>query len=152
MSKTRLVFSLPGKCCAQLCLRCPIYSLILSTDVYKFGMVRGGKTGAANDLTGTLTTDLTVTETHIKVKNYFTSGISNWRSRLPGPRTFEAAWLSRSFAGSGCDTGVEHRPRNREVVGLNPARCWAFFFSFLSYQYWVHTQVPHGGETLLIFI
>ena len=97
LSKTRLVFSLPGKCCAQLCLRCPIYSLILSTDVYKFGMVRGGKTGAANDLTGTLTTDLTVTETHIKVKNYFTSGISNWCSRLPGPRrTFEAAWLSRS--------------------------------------------------------
>ena len=35
--------------------------------------------------------------------------------------------------GSGCSTAVERMPRNREVVGSNPAGCWAFFlFSILS--------------------
>ena len=29
--------------------------------------------------------------------------------------------------GSGCSTVVEHKPRDHEVVGLNPAEFWAFF-------------------------
>ena len=32
--------------------------------------------------------------------------------------------------GSGCSSVVEHTPRNLEVVGLNPAGNWAFFFFF----------------------
>ena len=44
-----------------------------------------------------------------------------------------SAWLQWSHcAGSGCSTAVERRPRNREVVGSNPARCWAFFSSLFS--------------------
>ena len=33
------------------------------------------------------------------------------------------------LCGSGCHTGVEHRPtlQTLEVMGSNPARCWAFF-------------------------
>ena len=34
--------------------------------------------------------------------------------------------------GSGCSTAVEHATGDKEVVGLNPARCCAFFFSILS--------------------
>ena len=35
--------------------------------------------------------------------------------------------------GNGCSTAVERTPQNREVVGLNPTGCWAFFlFSILS--------------------
>ena len=30
-------------------------------------------------------------------------------------------------------TALEHAPHDREVKGLNPAGCWAFFFSYLSY-------------------
>ena len=29
-------------------------------------------------------------------------------------------------AGSSCNTMEEHTPHNRDVVGLNPAACWAF--------------------------
>ena len=36
--------------------------------------------------------------------------------------------------GWGCGTAVEHMPHNQEVVGLNPAGCWAFFFFFLPNQ------------------
>ena len=28
--------------------------------------------------------------------------------------------------GSGCSSAVEHTPRDRKVMGLNPAVCWAF--------------------------
>ena len=38
-----------------------------------------------------------------------------------------------SVLGSGCSTGVEHTPRDREVMGSNPAGCWAFF-STLSFS------------------
>ena len=34
---------------------------------------------------------------------------------------------------SGCSTAVERMPHDKEVVGWNPARCWAFFSS-LSHQ------------------
>ena len=46
--------------------------------------------------------------------------------------------------GSGCGTAVEHIPAEQtlEVVGSNPANCWAFFFSILFL-----IQVPHGGAT-----
>ena len=33
---------------------------------------------------------------------------------------------------SAYSTAVEHTPHNREVVGLNPARCGAFSLLFLS--------------------
>jgi hypothetical protein len=59
--------------------RCPIYSLILSTDVYKLGR----DPGAANDLTGTLTTDLTV-RLILKSENYFGG------SRFEHSRLFES--------------------------------------------------------------
>ena len=32
-----------------------------------------------------------------------------------------------TVVGSGCITAVERMPHDREVVGLNPAGCWAFF-------------------------
>ena len=44
---------------------------------------------------------------------------------------------------SGCGAVVERTPHNREVVGLIPAGCWAFF-SFRP-QYCVLKQVPQGG-------
>ena len=31
--------------------------------------------------------------------------------------------------GCGCSTAVEHMPRNRVIMGSNPAGCWAFFSS-----------------------
>ena len=55
------------------------------------------------------------------------------------------------WKGSGWIRAVERMPRDREVVGLNPPRCWAFLFSSLSYQYCVLSEVPYGGATLLIF-
>ena len=39
---------------------------------------------------------------------------------------FSATW------GSGCSTAVERTPHNIEVVGSNPAGCWAFFSSLSS--------------------
>ena len=41
-------------------------------------------------------------------------------------------------------------PHDREVVGSNPARCWAC--SSLPNQWCVLNQVPHQGATLLIFL
>ena len=41
-------------------------------------------------------------------------------------------------------------PHDREVVGSNPARCWAC--SSLPNQWCVLNQVPHRGATLLIFL
>ena len=35
--------------------------------------------------------------------------------------------------GSGCGTALEHTPHERKVMGSNPTRCWAFFFSSLTY-------------------
>ena len=61
--------------------------------------------------------------------------------RTPEPRLTDAFVLSyggchefcpneaSSNLGSGCSTVVEHTPRYREVVGLNPAWRWAFFYS-----------------------
>ena len=61
----------------------------------------------------------------------------------------------------GCSTAVEHMPRNLEVVGLNPARCWAYFLLFFSFLLSLPTylhkwsdlnQVPQGGATLTVCI
>ena len=52
---------------------------------------------------------------------------------------------------SGRSTAVEHTPRNREVVGSNPAGCWAFSLIYpLSSASLI--QVPQRGGTLLIFL
>ena len=40
--------------------------------------------------------------------------------------------ITKSGMGRGCSAAVEHTPRNLEVVGLNPARCCAFFLFFFS--------------------
>ena len=56
------------------------------------------------------------------------------------------------LVGAGCGTAVEHTPRDKDVMGLNPAGCWAFLFSSLSYQQSVLNQVPPGGSTLLIIL
>ena len=34
-----------------------------------------------------------------------------------------------TFLGSGCSKVVEHTPHNRDILGSDPARCWAFFSS-----------------------
>ena len=41
-----------------------------------------------------------------------------------------ATWPRYSDKGRGCCLVVEHTPRNMEVVGSNPAGCWAFSSSF----------------------
>ena len=46
---------------------------------------------------------------------------------------------------SGCRTVKERTPHNKEVLGLNPLWCSAFFSS-------ISTHVPRGGATLLIFL
>ena len=55
-------------------------------------------------------------------------------------------------SGRGSSTAVERTPHNQEVVGSNPAGCWAFFFNFhiflLSFTSVVIYQVPHGVATL----
>ena len=51
---------------------------------------------------------------------------------------------------SWCSKAVEQTPHDREVIGLNRDRCWAFSFSSLSYQ--VLNHVPQGGVTPLIFL
>ena len=40
-------------------------------------------------------------------------------------------WLLVSLLGSGCSTVVEHMPCDREVMGSNPAGCWAFSLLYL---------------------
>ena len=57
--------------------------------------------------------------------------------------------------GCGCSTVAEHAPQNLEVVGLNPDRCWTFFFFFylflLSFTYGVSLIiVPQGGTSLTV--
>ena len=37
--------------------------------------------------------------------------------------------LSARKAYSGCSTSVEHTPWDRNVVGLNPDRCWAYLYA-----------------------
>ena len=44
---------------------------------------------------------------------------------------YDTCW-AEIVKSSGCSTAVEHTPRDREVVGLNPAGCWAFFSSLFS--------------------
>ena len=57
-----------------------------------------------------------------------------------------------STLGSGCSTVVELTPHNREVVGSNPARCWAFLSLLYSLSTVSLIQVTQGGTTLLIFL
>ena len=33
-----------------------------------------------------------------------------------------------------CSSAVEHAPNNQKVMGLNPARCWPFLSSLISYH------------------
>ena len=72
---------------------------------------------------------------------------------LPGLPTKSTLLTSNSnISHHSCwSTVVEHTPRDREVVGSNPAGCWASFFSSLSYQQCVLNRVHHGGASLLIF-
>ena len=52
---------------------------------------------------------------------------------------------------SGCCTAVERMPCNREVMGSNPAGCWAFSLIYpLSSASFI--QVPLGGAIQLIFL
>ena len=52
------------------------------------------------------------------------------RRRLrPHPVSPPASVMFLIFKGH-CSTLVEPTPLNQEVVGLNPARCWAYFFSY----------------------
>ena len=52
---------------------------------------------------------------------------------------------------SGCDTVVEHTPRDQKVVGLNPASEQAFSLLFLfPSQQCVFEEVPCTGEAQLI--
>ena len=50
---------------------------------------------------------------------------------------------------------VEQTPHYQEIVGSNPASCWAFsfYFSFPSFyhQWGVLNQVPQGGASLAVF-
>ena len=66
-------------------------------------------------------------------------------------------FLSKLRQSRGCNTSVEHKPHNLEVMGLNPAGCWAFIsFFFLFFQYlptffhqWsVLNRVSQGGASL----
>ena len=54
-----------------------------------------------------------------------------------------------------CSTAVEHTPQNLEVIGSNPAGCWALFFFFLFLptflrQWSVLKQNPQGGASLSV--
>ena len=41
---------------------------------------------------------------------------------------------------------VEHMPRNQEIVGSNPTRCWAFFFFF--HLFLLECPKSQGGASL----
>ena len=98
-----------------------------------------------------------------------------WRKFLP-LRNFATLWLCISkfwallnwkwanwlllyllgYRGRGCSPAVEHMPCNLEVVGLNPAGCWAFFFFFLSFPTFLHqrsvlSQVSLGSVSLPVW-
>ena len=47
-------------------------------------------------------------------------------------RQLESKVVTIFALGSGCSTAVEHKPHNREVVGLFHAGCCAFFSSLSS--------------------
>ena len=49
-----------------------------------------------------------------------------------GQLTTYVAELFFLFVGRSCSEVVEHAPRDSEVAGLNPTRCWAFSSSLLS--------------------
>ena len=58
------------------------------------------------------------------------------------------------LVGRGRWTTVKRTPRNQEVVGSNPAGCWAFFLllflpTFL-HQWSVLNQVTQGGASLTL--
>ena len=61
------------------------------------------------------------------------------------------SFSKNNFVGSSCSTVVEHTPYDREIVGSNPAMCWAFSLLYLISSALL-IQVPHGGATLLIFL
>ena len=46
----------------------------------------------------------------------------------------ELKWTKEQNIGSSSSTVAESIPRDREVMGLNPTKCWAFFFSSLPDQ------------------
>ena len=48
--------------------------------------------------------------------------------------------------GSGCSIAVEHTIRDREVVGSNPARCWAFFNTL---SFYVFLSLSISGVSLI---
>ena len=55
----------------------------------------------------------------------------------------------------GCSTAEKHMIGTLEVVGSNLARCWHFYFFFLSsptflHQWSVFDQVPQGGASLSV--
>ena len=49
--------------------------------------------------------------------------------------------------GRSCSSAVEHLPRVREVIGSNPAGCWAFVSSLLLCQWCFLKQVPQWCDT-----
>ena len=53
--------------------------------------------------------------------------------------------------GSCSRAAVKHSPRDREVVGSNPAECREYFSS-LSYQLFILDHVHHRGAILWIFL
>ena len=60
-------------------------------------------------------------------------------------------FLVSRFMGHGCSTVVEQTPHIHEVVGLNPAGCWAFFL-LLSFPTFLHqwsllNQVTQGAAS-----
>ena len=54
--------------------------------------------------------------------------------------------------GTGCSTAVDGTPHDREVVGSNPAGCWAFYSLLYPIISAPLIQVPQGSATLLIFL
>ena len=55
-------------------------------------------------------------------------------------------FIKARFFGRGCSTVVELTPCNLEVVGLNPAGCWAFSSSFY------FPSLVHSGVSLIRFL
>ena len=57
----------------------------------------------------------------------------------------------KKASGRGCSKAVVNKLSNMEVVGSNPAGCWAFFLFFFPtslHQWSVLNQVPEGGASL----
>ena len=51
--------------------------------------------------------------------------------------------------GSDCRTSVEHTPRDKEVVGSNPAGCWAFFSLLFRFPFSVSLSLSISGVSLI---